>query len=434
LLAEAIKNNILPLTGRCNLACLFCSNLQNPGEVKVFSLPPLSEEKLSGLVPLLDGKRRIVIGESVSHLQEGEPFTHPHLYRVLKSVRKYFPRTPVQLTTNGSYLNKHALTCLKELKPLELVVSLNSSSEHGRREIMGDRQPRQVLDNLKNLSGAGIPFHGSLVALPHLVGWEDFRETVKFLDKCGALTIRIFLPGYTRYAPSHLENPPGLMFRLCEIIENLKEETTSPLLMEPPGVNNLEPRVEGVLGESPAYNSSLREGDVVHTVNGDVPRCRVEAYRFILESKDPVVRFCREGEEKEAVLTKEAHQKPGTVFYRDLDPADVEWVRHKSRGMESAVFTSPLAFPMWKEAVRKFGLEQVHIHRVEPAFWGGSIVSAGLLTLCDFSKKIEQLQRENLPSLIFLPGDAFDAAGKDLLGRNYLELEESLEGASRLIL
>ena len=32
-LLEACRENVLPLTSRCNLGCVFCSNKQNPAQI-----------------------------------------------------------------------------------------------------------------------------------------------------------------------------------------------------------------------------------------------------------------------------------------------------------------------------------------------------------------------------------------------------------------
>jgi len=83
--------NILPLTSVCNVRCLFCSHHQNPTAVRAVGVPPLPLHIVEDLLDFLDGKRKIVIGESASLIMEGEPFTHPHFFTCLDLIRKSFP-------------------------------------------------------------------------------------------------------------------------------------------------------------------------------------------------------------------------------------------------------------------------------------------------------------------------------------------------------
>ncbi|MDO9535634.1 MAG: radical SAM protein [Bacillota bacterium] len=190
--------NVLPLTSTCNLNCIFCSHLQNPPGIRAYHFPPLPVDELKQLIPFLDGSRKIIIGESSTRLSEGEPLTHPRLLSVIGEIRRYYPDTPLQITTNGALLNRDLLQNLQSLSEgqnegqhsfphkepkLELVISLNSSSRHWRSEVMGDKSPWIALEAVKLCRELGIPFHGSIVALPHIYGWDSLKETLFFLKK-----------------------------------------------------------------------------------------------------------------------------------------------------------------------------------------------------------------------------------------------------------
>ena len=106
LLYQTVQNdNILPVTTVCNVRCAFCSHHQNPPEVKAIAIPHLDPELVDDLLDYLDGSRKIIIGESTSLIMEGEPFTHPRFFEILEAIRRKFPQTLIQITTNGTMLN-----------------------------------------------------------------------------------------------------------------------------------------------------------------------------------------------------------------------------------------------------------------------------------------------------------------------------------------
>jgi NifB/MoaA-like Fe-S oxidoreductase len=91
---------------------------------------------------------------------------------------------------------------------------------------MGDSQPEIAIRSVKILRKLRIHFHGSLVALPHLVGWNDLRNTLEYLDQAGALTIRVLLPGYTRLSDPSLISPllfDSLIFKLYNIYRQFEK-------------------------------------------------------------------------------------------------------------------------------------------------------------------------------------------------------------------
>ncbi len=423
LLIEAARKNILPLTGRCNLSCIFCSHRYNPPEIDVFELPSLPWEKIEVLLDLLDPSSRIVIGESATRLREGEPFLHPRIREVLFLIREKFPQTPLQITTNGSRLNFALVKAVEELQPLELVISLNSSSPEGRRLLMKDPFPRRALKLMDHLAGHNIPFHGSVMALPHLVGWEDLRETLLYLDRRGARTIRLFKPGFTRFTPDELLPPPSARSRLGYFIKEMQELLKCPLLPEPPGIMDLKPSVEGVIAFTPAWRAGLQKKDLLVSVEEVKPRCRVEAFQTIRKNKDPRVQIQRDGRYKKLVIHKEEGEQSGITMHYDLDPQHLTLVqKYAERRNRILLLTSFEAAPLWEAAGKLFPGNHLQIEAVAASFWGGTICSAGLLTVDDLQRTISNLSLAAEPEVVLLPPRAFDPGGRDLLGRNYLEL------------
>ncbi len=434
LLVEAVRNNILPVTGKCNLSCVFCSHRYNPSEAHVYDLPPLPMEQLIRLIDGLDPSLKIVIGESATRLREGEPFSHPHILEILKILRERFPGTPLQITTNGSLLTPTIVQQLSRMQPLELILSANSSSEKGRRLLMGDSKPGRIIDLINDLSLSNINFHGSVVAMPNLVGWDDIEETLRFLELKGARTIRIFVPGFTCFTPDKLATPPSVLIRLHEFIKSMQGSLTCPLLVEPPGVEDLNPLIEGTIKGSPASEAGLQRNDIIVSVNGQNPRCRVEAFNLIQRNRNPALRISRKHEILEKTIFKRKNETSGVTMLYDLDPRHIKTVRsYAETGKKVLLLTSVAAAPLWKAVSSVFNMESLAIVIVSSLFWGGSICCAGLLTVEDFKQEIYKLPLNYKPEIVMLPPEAFDFRGLDILGQSYLEIAELFQEKIKII-
>ncbi|CEP67613.1 Aldolase-type TIM barrel [Moorella glycerini] len=444
----AARYNILPLTSSCNLRCLFCSHRQNPPGVETRYLPPLKPEQVDTLLDFLVGTRKIVIGESATRLIEGEPLTHPDFLEILARVRRRFPATTLEITTNGTLLTRELARALADLGPLEINLSLNSASPAGRLKLMGDKQPETALQAPLTLQQAGITYHGSLVALPWIAGWPDVRETILYLARSGARTIRIFLPGYTRLAPPELRFPANLRQQIEAELEHLRKQTDVPLLLEPPCLNNLTPVVEGVIPGTPASRAGLQKGDIILAVDGQKPRSRVEAYRLInrpgrrhlvVQSRTaaaapfrnettgsgPDTSLAGYKEQRRSLALLVEKDGSGLTFSWDFDPdilQEVEQACRHHHARRALIMTSELAGNVIKEAVAGLPWD-LEVITAPSRFFGGSIACAGLLTLGDFKIAWQEWRLDHNPvDLIILPAIAFDYRGFDLTGQYYLDL------------
>lgn len=225
LLYQTVQNdNILPVTTVCNVRCAFCSHHQNPPEVKAIAIPHLDPELVDDLLDYLDGSRKIIIGESTSLIMEGEPFTHPRFFEILEAIRRKFPQTLIQITTNGTMLTETSIVRLKALEPLELVVSLNACHPGARRQLMADGRADVACTAPPLLQKHRLRYHGSIVAMPHLTGWQELDDTVHYLARNGARTIRLFQPGYTRLTWAELIPPEDTFARLRESTRRWQQE------------------------------------------------------------------------------------------------------------------------------------------------------------------------------------------------------------------
>ncbi|MDI6710112.1 MAG: DUF512 domain-containing protein [Thermoanaerobacterales bacterium] len=421
--------NILPLTSACNLSCLFCSHRQNPPGLDVYRLPPRPPEVVAGLAEWLDPQRPVVIGESATRIIEGEPLAYPGWAAVLRRLRERLPVTPIQVTTNGSLLTEAAVATLASLAGVMVYLSLNSASPEKRRRLMGDPAPERAVAAPALLARYRVPFHGSVVAMPHVTGWDDLRRTVRFLAASGAETVRVFLPGHTRYARGAAVLPPGLWERLAEFLGELRAELDVPLTMEPALLGDLRPEVAGVAKGSPAWRAGFKTGDVVESVAGKPVFSRVDAYRRLWRARDPEAVLRRGGERRRVRLTKPARASSGAVFLFDLDPRDVERVRqaaHSRRARRVLVLTGELAAPLLRAGLPAKDEGEpggYTVAAVPNRFFGGSIACAGLLTVADLEAALrEYLSHGEEPDLVLLPGRAFDHRRRDLTGRAAGEL------------
>ena len=101
LLYHAQMEGILPVTSRCNMGCIFCSNAYNPKSCEVFAYLEALED-IKDTILWLEAQGPVVIGESVTRINEGEPLTHPDFVEILRLVRKSYPERAIRITTNAS--------------------------------------------------------------------------------------------------------------------------------------------------------------------------------------------------------------------------------------------------------------------------------------------------------------------------------------------
>jgi len=389
-------------------------------------------EEVEGLLYYLDGRRKIVIGESATRLLEGEPLTHPYFLEIMGRLRRRYPQTPVEITTNGLLLDARTIEALAALKPLEITVSINSLTPEGRKRLLGREETLSLLRAIESLTSRGIRWHGSVVAYPFVVGWDDLETTIRSAVGAGASTMRVFLPGYTRLAPPYLQfDVAGLRTGLENFLAELRRDIKVPIWLEPPAVRDLVPRVVGVIPGSLAEAAGVRGGDVILSVDGETPRSRVEAFTLVSRPGKRRLRIKRgDGlllRTEEVALDLSPGERSGIVLEWDADPVIVELVEEACRrygARRAVVFTSELAVEVVR-AILEPVRQVVEVCAVPNRFFGGSIACAGLLTVADFVQGWEEKSRRKCgvqPDLILLPGVAFDFWGRDLTGRSYREL------------
>ncbi|HWQ29993.1 MAG TPA: DUF512 domain-containing protein [Negativicutes bacterium] len=424
LLEAASRDNILVLTTNCSTACIFCSHHQNPADINAYYVEELRRDEIDTLIGFLDGKGKITIGESATRICEGEPFLREDLIDILDSIRVKYPKVQIQITTSGIHLDRDMLSELSRIDNIELNLSINSSSPEGRKKLYRGKEHRSAVEAVKLIRDYGIGFSGSIVAMPHLVGWEDIRQTILFLNENGASAIRLFMPGYTRYTKGLLP-PENIRDSLLEFSCEMGGKLGIPLIVEPSGIKDVNAVVQGVLPGSPACRAGIARGDRIIKLNGKEPVSRVDAYYMAQRSENPELEVLRNGKIIKMVIDKQAASTSGMVFNYDIHPdtiLDIEKSILRNRGKSFLVLTSELAYEIIKACVqRNFGVET---EAVKNLCFGGNIMCAGLLTIGDIEAHMDARQKP--VEVLLLPEIMFDTAGRDLLGRHFKELEESL--------
>ncbi len=425
LLYNALMQGILPLTSQCNMKCNFCSNACNPKTCEVFVIPPRPLEEIEAQILWLVGsKGPIVIGESVTRINEGEPLTHPQFLEIIRLVHKQYPDRSIKITTNASLLTKDLIDDMAKLN-VELMVSLNTINF--REKVMGDTQSNLTLRNVENLGGR-IKFEGSIVALPFITGWQDIEDTSSFLKESGAWSVRILSPGFSKLHPFADQVDADLLNQLKKLSTELTKKLKIPVLFEPSGITSVRPVVEYVLPGSPARRAGLRAEDVITEVSKRPVISRTEAFELIRDGERPRVSYDRHGVAYETIIKKRQFESSGLVMYDDLDTrAWYEWeLKSRVKRRRVLIMTSAPAKPIIEDMLRQRNLN-AKVKAVPSIFFGGNIEVAGLLTVRDFIFAYENSDlRDFDPDFVTLPQRSFDPWGRDLEGISYKTFEEGI--------
>jgi len=432
ILNSAVEANILPISSRCDSRCIFCSHKNNPPDIDVISIGIRSMEEITRTMAFLDPRHVITIGKSATPIIEGEPFIHPQFKEIISLVRRAYPETPVEITTSGKHLTQEMVGFLKTTGNISLNISLNSASAHARKLLMGDtkKQSEQTLAGIMLLALSNVPFSSSMVAMPNITGWDDLRDTVEFLAGNKTTVIRIFMPAFSsRAKPDIFPDGDKIYGQLREFIGTLSPELPCPVLIEPSFVTDLTPVVSGVLKDSPAWNAGIRRDDVILSVNGKAPRCRVEAWNMFLPKGDISVEVKKNDREENVRWDNESEGGSGVTMEYDFDPMRAEEIRQTVLGCtgRSLLLTSEFGYEVVCKVLDLLGLK---IDMAEPVMvknrtFGGDIRAAGLLTVHDYHEAYAGWIKSNqAPSQIIAPLESFNSLGLDLTHRHYSELQK----------
>ncbi len=420
--------NILPITSICKMSCIFCSHYQNPPDIKTYSYGHLDLDFIRELIEYLPKKGSLIIGESATKIIEGEPLCHPDFKKIIKIIRKKFENKLIKISTNGSLLTTELVKFLKTMQPVKINLSLNCASPEERKFLMNDKNPQQVFKGIEYLCEYKIPFNGSIVAMPHILGWKSFENTVKLLIKYKPETIRIFLPGFTKYSNDEMRFDTTLLNELKDNIKNLNQKYKIPIIMEPPLLNNFICNIKGVIANSPAEKAGLKKFDIIEKINQQKPITRVEAFHKLVKLKSPKIKIRRKDKDLKIQLEKEKNSKPGIVLDYDLSLTVINSIENKinmENYQDILIITSQFSKNLFELIIKnladKFPEKNIELLAVDNEYFGGSIMCTGLLVNSDIIKAINQNNYEN-KDLVILPGNIYDEYGKDLKGKSYKKI------------
>lgn len=423
-------DNILPLTSKCNLSCIFCSHKQNPKDVEIIRLGDLSLDKIYDLIDYLNPKQPIIIGESATKIIEGEPLVHPNFIEIIKSIREKNNETEIKITTNGNLLDENLINFFEKIKNITLNISVNYLDFGLRKKVMGNNCKRSLNKALQKLKYSNIEYNFSTVALPHLFGYRKIKEEIIKMCDYNPLTIRVFMPGYTALTSDDLKfNYKEVYQNLYEMVKEFNLTQKIPLILEPPQIKNLKSEVKGIIKGSPADEANIKYLDIIKRVNNKAPVSRVEAFNTIKSLKNPILEIKREDKLIKTAIKKEKEQRSGLIMDYDLPLTkinEVDKVIEDNQNKKILFLTSKLGYNLINYILKKHlgydEQENIFIEEVKNTYLKGSIISTGLLTNLDIENHIEN-QTDIKPDLLILPAVMYDIFNNDLRGDNYQSLE-----------
>lgn len=424
-------NNILPITSICNMDCRFCSHHQNPPGVKIYRFGHLELDFIEELMDYLSSEEPVILGESATRIIEGEPFIHPHFREIISKLHNKWPDKEIKITTNGSCLSEKMVKFIKQMEPIELNISLNCANPAERVFLMSDQDPEMVFKGLNYVKKNDIKFNGSIVAIPHLMGWRSLEETISLLADYNPQSIRVFLPGFTGYTKRELQFDLDLLRQLDDFIDKINHSYQVPVLLEPPHLKDFKVRIKGIIPCTPASDLGFKTDDIISKINGESPQTRVDAFNRLIDLSEAELLLSREEKQFKVRLEMEKGEKPGIILNYDLPGVLIDRFQRLLNGNKDKdilIVTSFLAADIIKRLVKDLavaGDKKVEVLPVENKFFGGSIMSAGLLTNSDIISKLKSIDYRQ-KDLIVLPGIIFDIFGNDLTGSGYSSISDCL--------
>lgn len=425
------EDNILPITSKCNLSCIFCSHKQNPPGVETISFGNLSLERIDDLIDYLNPNKPIIIGESATKIIEGEPLVHPEFKKIIKKIRAKYSDVKIKITTNADYLKKEILQFLEKLDNIILNISINYIDPKLRKKVMGRNCRSDLIKTLEMLNSMSIVYHFSMVALPNLFGKGKIKEEIKKMVNYHPASIRIFMPGYTEYTSEKLK------FDFYEVYENLRKLVHHlnlireiPIIIEPPKIEDLKKNIIGVINNSPADRAGVKYEDEIKRIDKKKVTSRVEAFNLIKKSKNPTLKIKRDNKFLNKKIIKKKEEDSGIILNYDLSQKKINEIEKTildNKDKNILFLTSQLGYKLINFIINHhLGFKRqnnIKVDWVINTFMNGSIISAGLLTNQDLKNHLNRATNFS-PELLILPFVIYDIFNNDLCGFSYKNIEK----------
>lgn len=461
------------LSSYCGCDCEFCYLKGTPSAS--FSTGILSMHEAETRARYWDTKRRC--GLPTEWSWSAEPLVNPDAPDILRLARDLHSDELLDLTTNGDRLTGETVAMLATLKPIIVIVSLNSADPVQRGRVMRNRRPETAIQAIPMLREHGVPIVGSIVPWPSLQP-DDIEATIRFLDEHDAFLIRLALPGYTRFrdARDHFETSE-VWDRTVALVKRLRKELSTPIHMAPSFFwrHDVLPYVDGVHRGSPAERAGLRADDLILAVNGRRVFSRPETIAALKkeDSEDQLTKVTltvRRGRDEMDVGLEEIGDldsdhypyKPrgypppwssaklsafGLFFIDGFCHEYLRLVRQclerRPQAQRILLFTTPLVKPHLLKCLAlsarapELSLpadREIRLTSAPQRFWGGNIMIGDLQPVQDYIAHLETLRDHGyVPDLVLIPGSFTNRWGQDILGSTYLRIERESGVAVELL-
>jgi len=139
-------------------------------------------------------------------LSEGEATLHPQFFKICKLIRKHRPTNPLHITTNGALLTEEFISKMAKLRPFHLCISYHSTNVDHWCKIYGmnEKQFETATNAWKLCKDAGLSLSGAVVALPSVVGYEDLKKTLLWMNSFSPYGLFLWEPGYSKMASKEM--------------------------------------------------------------------------------------------------------------------------------------------------------------------------------------------------------------------------------------
>lgn len=422
--------NILPITSKCNLSCIFCSHRQNPSEVEVIRLGDLKISKVRDLIDYLDPALPIIIGESATKIIEGEPLVHPQFKKIINLIRNQYDNTKIKITTNANLIDDELLYFFENTNKISLNISVNYIDPELREKSMGNNCQKDIFKLLNKLRDTEIEYNFSMVALPHLFGYQKIEDEIKRMLCYDPMTIRVFMPGFTKLSLENLKFDYKKVYqKLSELIKKINLNSEIPVNIEPALIRNLDKKIIGVIKDSPADRAGLKYLDSICEIDSKKPVSRVDAFNKIKKSIDPIIKIKRKENLFKTKIKKAANTRSGIVMDYDIGIKRINKIENIIKNNENKkllFLTSELGYELINHVIKKHlefkAGKNIMVKSLKSEFMQGSIISAGLLTNYDVKCFLKNNKGLDFDRLI-LPTEIYDYFNNDLCGNSYKKLE-----------
>jgi len=461
-LPQSILDNFGTLSSVCNCNCDFCyekglSKISN----KLVFFPKRS------MLTLQEAKTRAKYydpetqtGLFVTAADSLEPTLNPDWINILRTAREKCPNEILDLpNTNGTKLTEEIIKQLSELKPITINISLHSINPLTRKQLMHDPNPEIAIQSIPLLKKYGIPFRIGIVPW-YTIPITEIKETIKYADHYDALEIQIELPGFTQFG---FESPPfntkQQWNNIVSTVKSMRLLIQTPLYTSPYAYEvNGDPSavVVGIVKNSPAANADLHIGDRILEINGKKVFTRSYCNDLLRKtSKGQLqIKILRNRKIREINMDCKQEDKEKNLYpYKPsgypIDPfhqygifmpesfrleyiIQIENIINNYNSKNVLIFASKLIAPYFKKILQVFKRQghfknvKIYVETPKNIFWGGNICIGDLLTVSDYVNCIEEflLKKKVKPDLLLIPSSGFSNWGRDIIGRNFLEIEQ----------